>query len=159
MKKGKALKLPEKLDSKYMGMGGKKNYMRIYVSSQYLDCNTIGDIYMSINTTNKWDFQKTDLDGAYTIKHINTGLYLTSNEKGELFGAINLDSTYQKWYLYKTKTDNLYAYQNASNNLYIFSDLRGKIYLDEEEPSTEVNGTIKGEGTGYMYTFQNFPKK
>ncbi|MCQ2817748.1 MAG: hypothetical protein MJ252_10830 [archaeon] len=160
--KAKAIKLPEREKGekgKYGGMGGKRNYMRVLLTNQYLDCNTVGDIFMSMNETNKWDFGKTDLANAYTIKHVLTGLYLTSNEKGELFGSIDLNSTYQKWYLYSTKTDTLYAYQNASNSLFIYADFTGNVYLDESQETTLENGVLKGEGTGFMFTFQNFPKK
>ena len=89
--------------------------------SLYLDSNNVGDVYFSATHLIKWEFTKTDIDGGYYIKHIPTGLYLTSNGKGDLFTSIELNSTFQKWYVHTTTeldiTDIRTAVMNCSSLL------------------------------------------
>lgn len=132
-------------------MGGKKCYIRNTYLSLYLDTNNVGDVYFSSANITKWEFIKTDLDGSYFIKHIPTGLYLTSNEKGDIFTSIELNSTFQKWYIHTTTELEIYGYQNCSNELYISVNLKGEIYLNIKDENCAK--------TGLMYTFQFFPKK
>ena len=80
-------------------MGGKKCYMRNTYLSLYLDSNNVGDVYFSATNLIKWEFTKTDIDGGYYIKHIPTGLYLTSNEKGDLFTSMVRSYYYRARYL------------------------------------------------------------
>ena len=81
MKGKKNEKKVEINDATVNSMGGKKCYMRNTYLSLYLDSNNVGDVYFSATNLIKWEFTKTDIDGGYYIKHIPTGLYLTSNEK------------------------------------------------------------------------------
>ena len=138
-------------DAKVNNLGGKKCYMRSTYLSMYLDTNSVGDVYFSSTNTNKWEFTKTDLDGAYFIKHIPTQLYLTANEKGDLFTAMELNSTFQKWYVHTTSEPEIYAYQNCCNELYFGVSFHGDIYLNEKDENSAK--------TGLIYTFQFFPKK
>ena len=101
-------------------MDNKTHYMRNTFNSSYLDCNNVGNVYFSLNEPCKWEFKKTETPGAYFIKHINTNLFLTSDEHGDLFTTVSLDSTLQKWNVYNTSSPDVYAYQNLSNNLYLF---------------------------------------
>ena len=132
-------------------MGGKKCYMRNTYLSLYLDSNNVGDVYFSATNLTKWEFTKTDIDGGYFIKHIPTGLYLTSNEKGDLFTSIELNSTFQKWYVHTTTEQDIYGYQNCSNELFLAVSLKGEIYLNVKDENSAK--------TGLIYTFQFFPKK
>ena len=53
-------------------MDGKTFYMRNTFTSCYLDCNNVGDVYFSLENPTKWEFTKTDIPGAYTLKNVNT---------------------------------------------------------------------------------------
>ena len=118
-------------------MDGKTYYMRNTFTSCYLDCNNVGNVYFSLNEPCKWEFIKTETVGAYYIKHVNTQLYLTSDEHGDLFTTVSLNSTLQKWNVYKTSTPDVYAYQNLSNGLYIFVNNTNEmfLYLLEQAPN------------------------
>ena len=133
-------------------MDKKTFYMRNTFNSSYLDCNNVGNVYFSLNEPCKWEFIKTETVGAYYIKHVNTQLYLTSDEHGDLFTTVSLNSTLQKWNVYKTSTPDVYAYQNLSNGLYIFVNNTNEmfLYLLEQAPNKQ---------SGLFYTFQRFPKK
>ena len=65
-------------------MDSKTYYMRNTFTSCYLDCNNVGNVYFSLNEPCKWEFKKTETQGAYVIRHINTNLYLTSDDHGDL---------------------------------------------------------------------------
>ena len=96
-------------------MDSKTYYMRNTFTSCYLDCNNVGNVYFSLNEPCKWEFKKTETPGAYFIRHINTSLFLTSDEHGDLFTTVSLDSTLQKWNVFNTSSPEVYAYQNLSN--------------------------------------------
>lgn len=128
-------------------LGEKSCYIRGDFNSLYLDSNNVGDVYFEMSVVNKWEFIATDLPGGYFIRYIPTQLYLTSNEKGELFTTIELNSTFQKWQLFETSKPEVYAYQNLSNSLYLCVNESDTIYLDTKCTN------------GFLYTFQFFPKK
>ena len=100
-------------------------------------------------TIRNW-IKKTDIPGAYTIKHINTNLFLTSNEKGDIFATVDLNSSFQKWFVFNSSEAETYAYQNVSNGLYFNVSLRDEIYLDQINTNTKRS---------LINTFQFFPKK
>ena len=132
-------------------MGGKTYYVRNTFTSCYLDCNNVGNVYFSLNDPCKWEFIGTETTGAYYLKHVNTQLYLTSDEHGDLFTTVGLNSTLQKWLIHTTSINETYAIKNLSNNLYILVNNTNDIYL------YELNDTNKE--TGLFYAFQRFPKK
>ena len=145
--KGKVIKIDETKNNK---MDMKKCYMRSVFNFCFLETNNVGDIYFSTTEQNKWEFKKTDIQGAYTIKHINTNLFLTSNEKGDIFSTIDLNSSFQKWFVFNSSEAETYAYQNVSNGLYFNVSLRDEIYLDQINTNTKRS---------LINTFQFFPKK
>ena len=124
--------------------------MRNTYLSLYLDSNNVGDVYFSATNLIKWEFTKTDIDGGYYIKHIPTGLYLTSNEKRSLhfyWTELNFPKMVRSYY-YRAR---YYGYQNCSNELFIAVSLKGEIYLNVKDENSAK--------TGLIYTFQFFPKK
>ena len=133
-------------------MDGKTYYMRNTFTSCYLDCNNVGNVYFSLNEPCKWEFIKTETQGAYFIKHVNTQLYLTSDEHGDLFTTISLNSTLQKWNVFNTSSPEVYAYQNLSNELYILVNNTNDIFLYDLSLASNKQ-------SGLFYTFQRFPKK
>ena len=133
-------------------MEGKTYYMRNTFTSCYLDCNNVGNVYFSLNEPCKWEFIKTETPGAYYIKHINTQLYLTSDEHGDLFTTISLNSTLQKWCVYVTSTPDVFAYQNLSNGFYIFVNNKNELFMYDMEHAPNNQ-------SGLFFTFQRFPKK
>ena len=133
-------------------MDKKTFYMRNTFNSSYLDCNNVGNVYFSLNDPCKWEFIKTETPGAYFIKHVNTQLYLTSDEHGELFTTVSLNSTLQKWNVFNTSSPDVYAYQNLSNELYILVNNTDDIFLYDLEHAPNKQ-------SGLFYTFQRFPKK
>ena len=74
-------------------MDSKTYYIRNTFTSCYLDCNNVGNVYFSLTEPCKWEFKKTETPGAYFIRHINTNLFLTSDEHGDLFTTVSLDSS------------------------------------------------------------------
>ncbi len=133
-------------------MDSKTYYMRNTFTSCYLDCNNVGNVYFSLNEPCKWEFKKTETQGAYVIRHINTNLYLTSDEHGDLFTTVSLNSTLQKWNVFNTSSPDIYAYQNLSNGLYIFVSKANELFMYELDQAPDKQ-------TGLFYTFQRFPKK
>jgi hypothetical protein len=93
------------------------------------------------------------LVGAYTIKSLNTNLFLTTNEKGEIFTTYDLESSYQKWYVYNTDTKEIYLYKSVANDLIIKVSPMDEVYLDEKDENNENNQV------GLFNSFVNFPKK
>ena len=133
-------------------MDSKTYYMRNTFTSCYLDCNNVGNVYFSLNEPCKWEFKKTETPGAYFIRHINTNLFLTSDEHGDLFTTVSLDSTLQKWNVFNTSSPEVYAYQNLSNGLYILVNNTNELFLYDLEHAPNKQ-------SGLFYTFQRFPKK
>ena len=133
-------------------MDSKTYYMRNTFTSSYLDCNNVGNVYFSLNEPCKWEFKKTETPGAYFIRHINTNLFLTSDEHGDLFTTISLNSTLQKWNVFNTSSPEVYAYQNLSNGLYLLVNNTNEVFLYELE-------LAPNKQSGLFYTFQRFPKK
>ena len=145
--KGKVITIEETKANK---MDMKKCYMRNIFNFCFLETNNVGVVYFSTTEQNKWEFKKIDIPGAYTIKHINTNLLLTSNEKGDIFSTIDLNSSFQKWFVFNSSEAETYAYQNVSNGLYFNVSLRDEIYLDQINTNTKRS---------LINTFQFFPKK
>ena len=152
MSKKSKVKEVEITTNKSNRMDGKTYYMRNTFTSCYLDCNNVGNVYFSLIEPCKWEFIKTETPGAYYLKHVNTQLYLTSDEHGELFTTVSLNSTLQKWNVYTTSTPDTYAYQNLSNGLYILVNNMNEIFL------YYLDNSINKQ-SGLFYTFQRFPKK
>lgn len=150
-KKGKKGKKEEKeitiSEKKQNKMEGKTYYLRSTFNSSYLDCDNIGDVYFSLSDPCKWEFIKTDLPGTYFMKHVNTQLFLTSNERGDIFTTVELNNSFQKWSVFSAGPEN-FAYQNLSNELFFHVNNKDVIYLDENP-----------DAQGLFNTFQRFPKK
>jgi len=135
-------------------LDSKKMYMRSSFNSCYLDNNNVGDVYFSLDNPNKWEYKGTDMIGAYTIKSLNTNLFLTTNERGEIFTTYDLNSSsYQKWYVINTDTKDVYLYKNFANDLIVKVSPLDEIYLDEKDENDENNQV------GLFNSFVNFPKK
>ena len=106
--KGKVIQVEETKNNK---MDMKKCYMRSLFNFCFLETNNVGDVYFSTTEQNKWEFKKTDIPGAYTIKHINTNLFLTSNEKGDIFATVDLNSSFQKWFVFNNYENEPFIYK------------------------------------------------
>ena len=77
---------------------------------------------------------------------------MTSDEHGDLFTTVSLDSTLQKWNVFNTSSPEVYAYQNLSNNLYLFVNNTNEVFLYDIDMAPNKQ-------SGLFYTFQRFPKK
>lgn len=182
--KGKGKGKPKKritINDKPVSLGGKKCYMMSNYWFQYLDTNNVGDLFFGLTNPIKWEFIKSDIDNACLIRHIPTQLYLTTNEKGDVFTSVDLQSTFQKWWTYPTSEAEVYAYQNCANELWLHISPGGELYMDltEETPEEKAEKLEKDKGgknskkndkgkkaageekekTGLFKTFQFFPKK
>jgi hypothetical protein len=153
----KGIKITPISDTKNTRLDSKKCFLQSTFNSCYLDCNNVGDVYFSLDNPTKWEFKKTDIPGAYTLKNINTDLYLTSNEIGDLFATVELNNSFQKWNVFNTGDKNdkeeKYAYANLSNDLYFNISNQDEIYLNPKSENDENNQRC------IFKTFQNFPKK
>ena len=153
----KGKKNPKIQETKNTRLDSRKCYIQSTFNSCFLDCNNVGDVYFSLENPSKWEFSKTDIPGAYTLKNINTNLYLTSNQIGDLFVTVELNNSYQKWNVFNTgdkndKEEN-YAYSNLSNDLFFYVSDHDEIYLYPKDTNEENNFRC------IFKTFQNFPKK
>ena len=137
-------------NTKVKGMDGKTYYIKNTANSYFLDCNNVGNVYFNKDPC-KWEFIKTETIGTYFIKHVNTGLYRTSDEHGEIFTTVLLNSTLQKWNIFSTPSvPETYNYQNMSNELYILVSKTEDVFLYDIHHNKDA---------GFFHTFQRFPKK
>ncbi len=112
---------------------GKILFIQHSTSKYYVDSNNSGDLYLNNNERvgfQKWEFQNTDIPGNYYIKNSITGLYLNSNEFGELYCYLfNPFSSYQMWKVHLTTEANFYVILNVGNDLALTANKFNKIML------------------------------
>ena len=143
--------------TKARNLDGKTFFIKNTASFYFLDCNNIGNVYFvekkpNDPSPNKWEFIKTESVGTYYIKHVNTQLYLTSDEHGDIFTTIPLNSTLQKWNIYSTSVAETYNVQNMSNELYLLESKTDDVYLYMIDDD-------KKKDFAFFHIFQRFPKK
>jgi hypothetical protein len=147
-KKGKKGK-QKTIDVSDKGLDKKKGAKSFVIQSAlcflYLDSNSSGDVYYyggeERNSFHKWLFEKTDTAGIYYLKGVATGLYLTSDELGNIITAPKLNSAFQKWKCFTNKELESMI-QNSGNNYYISINMRNKLIMASYECETMINEFI-----------------
>jgi hypothetical protein len=112
--------------------GGKSYVILSMICGLYLDSNYQGDVYYyngeERNLYHKWLFEKTDSLGQYYLKNVVTGLYLTSDELGNLLTTTFLGTAYQKWKAFINKELDS-AIKNVGNDYFLSINPLNKIIL------------------------------
>lgn len=102
-------------------LNGKSLFFQSNCVKTYMDSNHSGDLFLSSTERQgyqKWEFQIADMPGFYFVKNSVTGLYLSSNECGELFcNVFNPNSSYQRWRVNLTSEPEWYVIFNVGNEM------------------------------------------
>jgi hypothetical protein len=108
-------------------LGGKNYFITNKLTcGMYLDTNSYGNLFYSDDSENrnnyrKWLLSNTEMLGVYTIKNIQTELYLTSTENGDLYTSKeDPNSSFQQWQVLST-SESLYLLQNLHNSMVLSS--------------------------------------
>jgi hypothetical protein len=114
--------------------GGKSYVVQNQTCSLYLDASYSGDVFYfdgngdERNAYHKWEFGKTEQAGVYFLKSVLTGLYLTTDEIGNIITTAFLDTNFQKWKVYMNKEADS-AIKNVGNDFFITLNATNKIML------------------------------
>jgi hypothetical protein len=137
-------------------LNGKNLFLQSNACKYYLDSNNSSDLFLNPTERQgfqKWEFQTADLPGFYFIKNTITGLYVSSNECGELFCNIfNPNSSYQRWRINLTSEPEWYVIFNVGNDLILGLNKANKLML-------KVFDKVLFEKLEIMYAFLLFAKK
>jgi hypothetical protein len=137
-------------------LNNKGFYLQSNYCKYFLDSNNNGDLFLNKNerTANqKWEFFTPDTAGEYFLKNISTGLYLSSNDYGDLFTDVQiLDSSYQRWKIHNTTDADNYTIINKANDLIISCNKTNKIIMKPIDP-------IVYEKLEFMFVFTFTAKK
>jgi hypothetical protein len=125
-KKENEISFDEKFISKKLGS---KSFF-IKMGTNYIDSNNLGQLFLYRDTKErnlyqKWEFT-TDTPGTYLIKNVFTGLYLTTDERGNIYVTSKLDSVYQKWTVYENSS---IAIRNNCNKMIICKNKLNQIFM------------------------------
>lgn len=140
-------------------LGGKSYYMDNKFCTQRLDSNFFGEVFLNQflvrNFYQKWEYIVTDTPGIYYLKNVITGLFLTSNQIGDLYTTIFEGTAYQKWKIMATSEKEIYVFINYGNEFVLDCNVMNMIYLNKL--SSEQYEDAK---TNILYfIYQNLPKK
>jgi len=100
---------------------GKTLFFQSKCVKTFVDSNHCGELFLSSTERQgyqKWEFQMADLPGFYYIKNVTTGLYISSNECGEIFcNVLDPNSSYQRWRVNLTSEPEWYVLYNVGNDM------------------------------------------
>lgn len=131
-------------------LGGKNYFIESRFCGRFLDCDSTGEVFLNDeniyrNNNQKWGFNITNTPGVYLLKNVQSELYLTTSEKGDLFAAkLDEESTFQKWAIMQTSEDKHFILLSLSNDLVLFTTVMNEVIMSTldktmyEDCSTEV---------------------
>lgn len=125
-KKQKTISLKENVFNNKLN--GKSLYIINLDGFKFLDSNFSSNIFYNMTDRQKyqkWEFIKNDTINSYLIKNSQTGLFLTSNDSGELFTDTILpenNNSAQKWLIASTSDNDAFLIQNYLNSFYLDSN-------------------------------------
>ena len=118
-------------------------YLQSNFCKYFLDSNNNGDLFLNRNdrvANQKWEFSTPDVAGEYFLKNVSTGLYLSTNDYGDLFTDIQiLESSYQRWKIHNTTDPDNYTIVNKGNDLIISCNKTNKIIMRPIDPIVYEN--------------------
>ena len=119
-------------------LDSKTFYIQSNFSKYFIDSNNNGDLFLNRNdrvANQKWEFTTPDTAGEYFLKNVATGLFLSTNDYGDLFTDIHiLESSHQRWKVHNTSDADNYTFVNKGNDFMLVCSNRNIILMKPIDP-------------------------
>jgi hypothetical protein len=122
-------------------LGGKNLYIVSRYCGRYTDTNNAGNVFFNEESSErdkyqKWNLIATETPGVYSIRGINTDMYLTSNERGDINTRfLDNETNYQKWSIMTCSEAECYVITNYGNNYILSCNKMDQILMNNLEDS------------------------